>query len=41
MVNDPETIYTREDGTKGGGHPHSLSTNIVRQVLHKRLKLRG
>ena len=41
MVQDPETIYTREDGTKGGGHPHSLSTNIVRQVLHKRLKLRG
>jgi hypothetical protein len=41
MVHDPETIYTREDGTKGGGHPHSLSTNIVRQVLHKRLKLRG
>lgn len=40
MVNDPETIYTREDGTKGGGHPHSLSTNIVRQILHKRLKLR-
>ena len=40
MVNDPETIYTREDGTKGGGHPHSLSTNIVRQVLHHRLKLR-
>ena len=41
MVNDPETIYTREDGTKGGGHPHSLSTNIVRQILHKRSKLRG
>jgi hypothetical protein len=41
MVNDPETIYTREDGTKGGGHPHSLATNIIRQVLHKRLKLRG
>ena len=41
MVNDPETIYTREDGTKGGGHPHSLSTNIVRQILHKRLKLRS
>ncbi len=41
MVNDPETIYTREDGTKRGGHPHSLSTNIVRQILHKRLKLRG
>jgi hypothetical protein len=40
MVNDPETIYTREDGTKGGGHPHPLSTNIVRQVLHNRLKLR-
>jgi hypothetical protein len=41
MVHDPETIYTREDGTKGGGHPHSLSTNIIRQVLHKRLKTRG
>ena len=41
MVNDPETIYTREDGTKGGGHPHPLSTNIVRQVLHNRLKLRS
>jgi hypothetical protein len=41
MVNDPETIYTREDGTKGGGHPHPLSTNIVRQVLHQRLKLRS
>lgn len=41
MVNDPETVYTREDGGKGGGYPHSLSTNIVRQVLHKRLKLRS
>jgi hypothetical protein len=40
LVQDPETIYTREDGTKGGGHPHPLATNMVRQVLHNRLKLR-
>ncbi len=40
MMNDPETVYTREDGKKGGGHPHPLSTNIVRQILHKRLKMR-
>ncbi len=41
MVNDPETVYTREDGSKGGGYPHPLSTNIIRQVLHGRLKLRN
>jgi len=41
MIHDPTTIYTREDGKKSGGHPHSLSTNIIRQVLHKRLKIRG
>ena len=40
MVKDPETLYTREDGKRGGGYPHSLSTNIVRQILHKRLKTR-
>jgi len=41
MVSDPETIYTREDGTKGGGYPHALATNMIRQVLHNRLKLRS
>ena len=41
MVQDPETLYTREDGTKGGGHPHKLATNMIQQILHNRLKLRS
>jgi hypothetical protein len=41
MIQDPTTLYTREDGKKGGGHPHKLATNMIQQVLHNRLKLRN
>ncbi len=40
MIRDPKSIFTGEDGKRGGGYPHPLSTNIVRQILYKRSKMK-